>query len=408
MAGSSEGALGFLFAIVVAFLSSLVAARFKLPVIPVLLLLAAIFGPNALGIVQEEYIEIFSNLGAILLLYVVGLKLNLRTFLEVLAPSFFLFILNVGFLSPIVAFILHIMFQVPLANALVLAFGISVTSTAIFYKAAQDFKIANKKETKLIYAKLIWEDLFIIFVITVVSQSLTAPEFIVILTQMLMFLIPLTIVYHIGKLFLQYIPKKADDDIYLYFFLSLLGIVLFIGAIFNVPSSVAAFLAGILSNSYTEIQRAKQKLDFLSGLFVMLFFLSIGMKANIFDYLDIGFLLTITIILTVVVTLRVLIHSLGLTLLGINPRIGALLALLSAPTGEFAMLVAYEFKDLFEFNTISLTTAIVFFSSIITWYLGAKHHEYNQTMEKIRKKLALFIEDLKNKRRGKRYESSRN
>ncbi len=400
--GEGTGAIGFLFAIVVAFLSSLIASRFRLPVIPVLLLLAALFGPNALNIVKEQYIEIFSNIGAILLLYVVGLKLDLRSFFKILPKSFLLFALNLGILSPLIAFILHFLFNAPLSNSLLLAFGMAITSTAIFYKAAHDFKIANKEETKLIYAKLIWEDLFIILVITIVSQSLSASQLIMIFGEMIAFLVPLIIVYYIGKLFLKYIPKKADEETYLYFFLSLLGIVLFLGALFNVPTSVAAFLAGIISNMYQEIQRAKQKLDFLSGLFVMLFFLSIGMKANLLDYLDLTFLATIAILLIVIITVRVLIHSLGLTLLGVPPKIGALLALLSAPTGEFAMLVADQFQDLFHFNTISLATAIVFFSSIVTWYLGARHREYNETMERLRRKLSIFIEELKENSKKKR------
>ena len=69
--------------ILVAAISGTLLARLRQPVMVGYILAGVMFGPSGLGFISsQEQIKFYSDLGILLLLFVIGMELNIRSFLR--------------------------------------------------------------------------------------------------------------------------------------------------------------------------------------------------------------------------------------------------------------------------------------------------------------------------------------
>ena len=372
---SELGAVGFLSGIALAFLATFIARRMRLPVVPVLLAIGAIMGPQALGFVSDQQIDTFSSIGSVLLLYAIGMGMNIDGLLSGALKSLAITLLKLSSLTLLLGFVAYTFLGTSFFEAVLIGLSFSITSTAIFHRAVRDFRLNNSGEAKLLYAGLIWEDLFAIGAILVASSFIqTGSIEIVFLRSIAFFIIPLIILNILAKKLIPFLPR--EDEIYFLFFLALAGIILVIANAMQVPLSLAAFLAGVLSGTHVELKRVKEKINFFTSIFVTLFFLSLGMEFNLLSILEWNLLLAISIILVLSMVAKAFFSTGGLLLMGGNYRKATLLGLLMVSTGEFSMLLAKDLSPMFSFDFLSVTTAVVFFSSTLTWFTPGLYNKF--------------------------------
>ena len=157
-------------AVTVAVLAALglVASRFGLSAIPAYLLAGLLLGPNEprlLSLIEpSEVTSFFAEIGLVFLLFFLGLEFSLERLTRTgrhlgLGGSIDLAVnAGLGLLVGLAAFGLSF-------AALVLAFAVYVSSTAVTVKGLIDFRRLADDETDLVLAILVFEDLVIAFVL---------------------------------------------------------------------------------------------------------------------------------------------------------------------------------------------------------------------------------------------------
>ncbi len=388
----SGAALGFLIALTLAFIVSFLSAKFRLPSIPLLLIIAAVAGPNGFSIINQQSIDIFSSVGAVLLMYLIGLEMKTDLIKKVGVSSLAISLLKMGFSAFVVAFVSFFLFNLSLFEAIVLGVIFSITSTAIFSRALQDFRIFYGRETTTMYVELIWEDLFaVLFTLLLVSFIKTGSLGISVLVSMLMFAFPLFLITWVSKMVARHLPES--DETYFLFYITIAVIVILVAHVFSVPESVAAFIAGVLSSRQRELKNTVEKMNLLASILITIFFLSLGMNANLLSLLNPPFAIAIVVIALVSSVAKLSSSTMMLIATNNNLAKSALMGLLMISTGEFSMIMAKEFSPAFSIDIISLTAGVVFISSLMTWVIPkALHYDYtklilhsNKTIKEIEK-----------------------
>ncbi|MGB9719578.1 MAG: cation:proton antiporter [Candidatus Anstonellales archaeon] len=376
----SAATLGFLIALTLAFIASFISAKFRLPSIPILLIIAALAGPNGFSLINQQSIDIFSSIGAILLMYLIGLEMRIDLIKKVGMNSLGISILKMGFSAVVVGVVAIFLFGLSLFEALVLGIIFSITSTAIFSRALQDFRIVYGKETTTMYVELIWEDLFaVLFTLFLVSFIKTGNLGISALISMLMFAFPLFLINWISKMIARHLPE--NDETYFLFYIAIAVVVILVAHVFSVPESVAAFIVGVLSSRQRELKNTIQKMNILTSLFITTFFLSLGMNANVISFFNPIFVVTIMVV-TFASCIAKLSSSTAMLIATNNDWAkSALIGLLMISTGEFSMIMAKEFTPIFSIDIVSLTAGVVFLSSLMTWVIPrAFHYHYTRLL----------------------------
>jgi glutathione-regulated potassium-efflux system ancillary protein KefC len=149
--------------ILVAFASGLMAQRFSLP--PLIGYLVAGFGLHALGFTPQAMLEQLANLGVTLLLFVIGLKLNVK---QLLKPEIW-----VGSLIPMVVFtvVCHLCLcllalsgwplfaELDVKTAALIGFTLSFSSTVVAVKMLEDRGELKSRHGQVTLGILVMQDL---------------------------------------------------------------------------------------------------------------------------------------------------------------------------------------------------------------------------------------------------------
>jgi len=161
--------LEFAFFIVFALLGTVVSLKLRQPYVVGLLIFGALAGPNILGLVSDAgLIATFSELGAILLLFAIGIEFSISKILKsgFRAVIVTLFKISVLFLF---GYETALFFGVDLTTALFLGAMVSITSTAILFKIVSEKGMAKNPLLPLIFSMLIVEDIVAVAALTFFS-----------------------------------------------------------------------------------------------------------------------------------------------------------------------------------------------------------------------------------------------
>jgi len=268
----------------------------KLRIVPIVgyLVSGVIIGPSVIGLVKDHtMIELFAEIGVILLLFTIGIEFSLKELIR----SRRTIVLGGGMqvlLTILVVTLIAIAAGQPLGIAIFLGFLVSMSSTAIVLRILSERGEMESPNGKVTISILIFQDLGIILMVLLVpllagtaGTSSTAMIFSILkaITIVLLlvvagrFIVP-TILYHI--------VKTQNRELFL---LSMIVICLGTATLTSMAGlslAIGAFIIGLI---ISESEFSHQALSFNS-----LFFISIGML------LDLGFVLdNISIILYVVI-----------------------------------------------------------------------------------------------------------
>ncbi len=267
-------ALGDIAWIGVAFVLGLLAKAIRLP--PLVGFLVAGFVLNLYGVVAGEMIDKLADLGITLLLFIVGLKLNLRTFgrpqvwavttlhMGIIVATFgagifVLALLGVPLLSG---------FDLP--QSLLIAFALSFSSTVFVVKALED-----KGESASLHGR--------IAVGILIVQDLAAVAFLAASTSkwpshwalLLLLLIPLK------PLILRLLERVGHGEL-----LVLFGLILALGGaqvfeLVGLKGDLGALVLGVLVASHQKSDELAKTMMVFKDLFLLAFFLSIGLSGQL-------------------------------------------------------------------------------------------------------------------------------
>ena len=267
-------ALGDVTWISLAFLLGFLANMVKLP--PLVGFLIAGFVLNFVGINSGEVLQKLADLGITLLLFTVGLKLDLKSLarpqvwgtglihMSLITAGFGLFIFLMSFVG------LPLFIDIQIKQALLLAFALSFSSTVFVVKVLEEKGEMNSRHGKIAIGILIMQDLVAVLFLAITSGKLPT-----IYALALLLLVPLRVV-------MNYILEKTGHGELLILF----GLVLALGGaevfeLVGVKGDLGALIMGVLISTQVKSKELAESMLGFKDLFLVGFFLTIGMSGEL-------------------------------------------------------------------------------------------------------------------------------
>ncbi len=373
----SEFFLSFGLLSIFALVGGLLSARWRQPTVVGLLVVGAIIGPNSLGIVRNsEVIKVFSELGAALLLFSIGVEFSLAKISgsglrSLLVSSGIMFF---GFLAGYEAGVL-----LGLGPIISLALGscFAFSSTAIFVRTLTQNNLLSQAPIPLLVSVLVIEDIAAVAAITFFSsiKAESGPAgagVLQILLSIAFSLAVLGFVYLLLKRMLgravSYLESyKSDEHVVLLALGLCITLALVAGAI-GLSPSIGAFLAGSIAAGLPIRHEIERTVSPFSLAFSSFFFLSAGLMISPHALLS---MLPVVAALSILFIIIVFLSSAFFTYLaGFELEDAVLAGAAMAVMGEFSLLLATQAAPIAgNFDIITAISSIVLISTISSAYL---------------------------------------
>ncbi|EPS3423590.1 cation:proton antiporter [Vibrio fluvialis] len=255
-----------------AFIVGFVALKLHLP--PLVGFLIAGFGLKLYGFESNETISMLADLGVTLMLFTIGLKLDIKTLLEkeIWAGATIHNIVSTAvFTLALVAFKflgLDSLSSVPFSSLLLLGFALSFSSTVFAVKSLQEKGEMNSTYGTLAIGILVMQDIFAVIFLTASTGKL--PEWYAVGLFILPFLRPLLF---------ELLDWVGHGEM-----LILLGIflALVVGAgsfeLVGMKPDLGALILGLMLAKHRKASELSKALFNLKELFLVCFFLNIGLS----------------------------------------------------------------------------------------------------------------------------------
>ena len=396
--------LGILF--VFALIGGILAARFKQPILLGLLLVGAVIGPNALGLIHDANIlSMMIDFGAILMLFVIGLEFDISKLKKIGLKA-----IVVGMLkSSIVVFVgfaVSLMLGLGVTASLFIGIILAFSSTVVIVKVLEEKDLMSRQEVPLLIAVLIIEDILAVIILTFFSGIKDKSTGIFgSMESLAISMIALVAIYFIFVKFIKPIlswvlTHHKGEEIFTFTALAMCAGFSYLAYCLKLSPAAGAFLAGSIVASLPDAKVFEKVIAPYNLMISSFFFIAVGTLIN---YTSIKTNIMIILILVLVVIITRL-FSFGLIVYLFANFKGdkmffSSIAMFSV--GEFALLIAQESLN---FNTgidlISISAAIIFATAILmSLTLGHSDKLYAPTKDsipwKLRKKMDKFADYIK-------------
>lgn len=259
------------------------AGRVGLSPIPLYLVGGLFFGQG--GIIEleglEEFSDIASELGVILLLLLLGLEYTAGELVNGLRQSWMAGVLDIVLNFAPGAVIALVLGWGPL-GALVLGGITYISSSGIVAKVLTDLGRLGNRETPVVLSLLVFEDLAMAVYLPILTTILAGVSFAGGLQAVGISLAVVTVVLVIALRFGNAVSAIVDSDNREVFLLTLLGGALLVAGVasaMQVSAAVGAFLLGIAISGATATN-ATRMLEPLRDLFAAIFFFVFGLNTD--------------------------------------------------------------------------------------------------------------------------------
>ncbi len=348
-------------------LAVILSARLRVPQVASLLIVGMLIGPNVLHLVNLPTIETFADIGAVLLLFMIGVQFSVA---KLLAAG----------IRPVLAsfLILLITFIVMHEAAVLMGFGsiaalyvaaiFSMTSTAIMMKILEQKRLVERQEVPLLVTILIIEDVVAVFLLTFFS-SLRSGGYaagnifgaILLSLGILAFgyVLLLQAMRRVSAAIMRY---QSEDALILFSFTLGIGMSV-LASLLGLTPAIGAFLAGSIIAGLPNGRDFERAVRPFSSLFPPFFFLSIGMLIDPAALITSAPLTAVLIGMFLVVVF--LATSFSFFLISTSGRSAVFVGLAMLPLGEFSLLIAKESIGVVQEDLVGIASVGVLFTSII-------------------------------------------
>ena len=319
--------------------------RLRQPVLLGYILAGVLIGPHTPGVLvaDPQAIDDISNLGVVLLMFTLGLEFSVHKLREVGIGVLLVAVVEVGLMLWIGVGIGGL-FGWKGMNALFLGAIISLSSTMVATRTLSESGRRQQPFAKLVVGLLVAEDMLTIVMLTLLTAvaiggSVEAQTAFTLVGHLGLFMVAGMI---LGLLLLprlvDYVAGFGRDETLL---VSVLGIcfgasLLAVWMGFSV--ALGAFLAGAVVAESRSVGRVMRLVEPLRDMFAALFFVAIGLKID--PALLVQYALPALLIAVVVIVGKTVVCSLGIFIVGHDPRTALRSGLGMAQIGEFSFVIA--------------------------------------------------------------------
>ncbi|MGU2144360.1 glutathione-regulated potassium-efflux system protein KefB [Pseudomonas aeruginosa] len=371
--GSSFLQSGVVFLIAAVFMVPL-AKRLQLGAVLGYLLAGVLIGPSVLGLVDNpESVAQISEMGVVLLLFIIGLELSPRRLWVMRKSVFGVGLLQVLLTGVVIGTVALVGFDQPVNSAVVLGLGLALSSTAFGLQILAERKELTQPHGRLAFAILLFQDIAAIPLIAMIPllsgahSDAGGSE----LTQTLKVVGSIAAVVVGGRYLLRPVFRivaqtKLQDMSTATALLVVMGTALLM-ELAGVSMALGAFLAGLLLADSEYRHELEAQIEPFKGLLLGLFFISVGMSADISLLLKSPWMVLGLTVLLIALKAPVL-YFVGRISGGLDKASALRLGVVLAAGGEFAFVVFKMARDqgLFQNDLHNLLVLSITLSMALT------------------------------------------
>lgn len=349
--------------IIIATVVSMVIRFLKQPLIIGYILTGLICGPYFFDIIKSgTTIEIFSKIGVVILLFIVGLNLNPQVIKEVGKVSIASGVAQV-IVTTLIGFVISLSLGLDHTAALYVSIALTFSSTIIILKLLSDKGDINALYAKIIIGLLVVQDIIatvvLVLITTLKNSSQNELGLVISLTLVKGFALTFGIIFISNYIIGKTIRSIAQSQELLFLFS--LGWGLSIATLFYLAGfsvEIGALVAGVTLSVTPYAYEISSRLKPLRDFFVLLFFILLGSQITFTNVAN-------TIVPIVILSLFVLIGNpiimiVIMNLLGFSKKVGFKAGLTVAQISEFSLILATMGFQLGQINqeVLSIITIV--------------------------------------------------
>lgn len=320
----------------------LLLIRLKQPVVVGYIVAGLILGPSVLGLVNDrEQVALIAELGVLLLLFVIGLELDLRAFRKVYQVAVMTAVLQALGSVGIMLFLSHFLAW-DIGLAILIGFSFALSSTAVAIKILEDTGELRSGPGRIIVGILIAQDLAVIPMLLIVG-GLAGDGY------SIASLLKLLIAVGVLAVMIRYLSTHEELEVPLFrrldgntdiAVLAAVAVCFAVAALAGLAGlspAYGAFLAGLFFGNTSHREPMLKAALPVQSLFIAAFFLSIGMLIDLRFIWD--NLLQVAILLALVTVVKTALNVGILRLLGQPWAQAFYVGVVLAQIGEFSFLL---------------------------------------------------------------------
>ncbi len=342
----------------------------KQPIILAYIALGVAIGPSGFGLINDpDHIAQLSNIGIILLLFLIGLNLRPDRLVGLFGKlSLLTLVTSVIFMS--ITMLAAFLMGFPFLQSLVIGAALMFSSTIIGLKLIPTTTLHHKHRGEMIVSVLLLQDVLAIIIILLISggqeNNITLTVSLLIIKLIVLTVVSFYVVkYVITALYIKF------DTIREYTFLMSLGWGLmvagtaeYVGLSFEMGAFVAGVSIATLPIALVIVEELKPLRDF----FLILFFFSIGAQFDLLVMRDVilpGIVIALTIVLA-----KPLVYRWGFNISGEKDYVSKELGIRLGQASEFSLLVAYSalVSGVIDQRSTYLIQTVVILTFVISTY----------------------------------------
>lgn len=369
--------------LVLAAVAGFVGLLLRQPMIVSFIAVGALAGPSALGIVQsQENINLLAELGVAILLFLVGLKLDLKLIRTLGVVSLATGLGQVLF-TAVIGFLIGLTLGLNVITSLYVAVALTFSSTIIIVKLLSDKKEVDSLHGRIAIGFLIVQDLFVVIAMMVLSAFGVGLQsehgaFAQIGTVLLHGAVMLAFV----GVFIRYLATPLmtriahSPELMIVFAIGWAALLAALGSYFGFSKELGGLLAGISLASTPFREAIVARLSSLRDFLLLFFFIALGSQ------LDLSLLGT-QVFAAMIFSLFVLIGNPLIVMIimgymGYRKRTGFLAGLTVAQISEFSLIFMAMGMMLGHVNSEAL--GLVTLVGLITIALSVYMITYSHTL----------------------------
>ncbi len=323
----------------------LLLAGLRQPPLVGYIIAGAVLGPSGLGLITDRAtIQVFAELGVLVLLFVVGTHLSLRAFTYIYKIAIGAAGLQIMVSVSVMLMLAHL-FDWQVERAILYGFVLALSSTAVGVNILKDIGELRNEAGRCAVGVLIAQDLAVapMLIIVVGMSSAAGVSVTAVLLKIALAVVALiTLIWLLSRRQHIHLPFRRlwlrHMDLAPIGALALCVIGAAITGALELSAGLGAFLAGLYVGNTTERALMVRAMDPIQSLLLMMFFLSVGLLVDLaFVWSNLGMML---LLIGLVFMLNSVINVLALRAVGVSWRVAVLAGFALAQVGEFAFVLS--------------------------------------------------------------------
>jgi len=297
--------LGILFFF--ALIGSVLASKFKQPILLGLLLVGAVIGPYTLGIIKDtNTINMIINIGAILMLFMIGLQFDISKLQKIGLKAIVVGLLKSG-ITAFIGFIVGLLLGLGVMASLFIGIILAFSSTVVIVKVLEEREMLKRQEVPLLIAVLIIEDILAVTALTFFSGIRDKSTGMIgtiqnLVISMCILMLAYLLFVKLVKPILSWILNTAKgEEVVAFMALAMCAGFSSLAYYLSLSPAAGAFLAGSIVASLSKAKNFENAIAPYNLIVSSLFFLSVGTLVN-FASIKMNIMIILVLVLTVILT----------------------------------------------------------------------------------------------------------